>query len=1130
MMHHWIVTHLFACVLAVVMFGGASNAFAQDTDRSWVTKIISVQGRVVAQRKNETGWQTVKVNDTLFAGDRIRVEANSRAGIVLSNDAVLRLDQNTTLVFTEIKKEMTFIFRLLKGAANFFSRRPRSLNILTPFANGVVEGTEFYVQVDLEKTRIDLFEGRILAENQYGQLQLAKGQGAVATAHSAPQRRVLVQPRDSVQWALYYPPVPALGPDDVSSELQASLAAFNQGRPLEALNALQQVEEDARDTRFYIHRAALRLHVGRVSMAENDIRQALTLEPENGQALALRAIISVVQNRKAEGMDAARQAVQRSPASAAAHIALSYAHQAGFDLANAVDAARAAVAQSPENGTAWARLAELRLSTGQLDSSIRAARKAAELNPHVAHAHTVLGFAYLTQIKTDKARAAFDQAISLDSAAPLPRLGLGLAKIRDGELKQGRGEIEIAAGLDPANALIRSYLGKAYFDEKRGPLDGKQLDIAKTLDPNDPTPWYYDAIRKQSLNRPVEALQDLQRSIELNDNRAVYRSRLLLDDDLAARSAGLGRIYSDLGFEQLALSEGWKSINTHHGDHSGHRLLADSYSKLRGHDIARASELLQSQLLQPLNLTPLQPQLGETELLIPEGAGPAKVSFNEFNPLFTNDGVKLQTSGVGGSNNTFGDEMTLSGLYKRFSYSLGQLHYKTDGFRDNNDLTYDIYNVFAQVAPSARSSVQVEYRSRKDERGDLRMFFDPESFAPNKRTQEEQDSVRIGGNLRLNAHDNLVVSLIHSELDLRITDNTETVDPFFEFTTDTDINTDIDANSGELQYLRQSNRYTLITGLGYVDQDRDEKSLLVATTTIPPFPPTVNPVQSAENSDTRNTNAYIYTHLEVMKALTWTLGVSYDAFQSRVLEEDKLSPKTGILWSPHRALTFRAAWFQNIKRPLLTGQTIEPTQIAGFNQFFDDFHGSETERYGVAVDVKMADGLFGGIEFSWRNVDLALFDVTTRVTTIEEQGEEFHRVYFNWMLYDCLAFSVEGFWEEYDNSGLTTPTPFELTTYRYPIGISYQSPIGLYAKVLGTYVDQEMKNTGGGLSQSDNFWVVDATIGYRFPGRLGTIVFGVKNAFDEAFSFQDYNFNTDKALTPFYVPDAQVFGQITLAF
>src|SRR5262249_6217101 len=109
---------------------------------------------------------------------------------------------------------------------------------------------------------------------------------------------------------------------------------------------------------------------------------------------------------------------------------------------------------------------------------------------------------------------------------------------------------------DPNNALIRSYLGKAYFEEKRTGLDEREYAVAKELDPKDPTPWFYDAITKQTTNRPVEALHDLQQAIERNDNRAVYRSRLLLDAELAPRSATLGRIYRDLASQQLPWGEG----------------------------------------------------------------------------------------------------------------------------------------------------------------------------------------------------------------------------------------------------------------------------------------------------------------------------------------------------------------------------------------------------------------------------------------------------------------------------------------------------------------------------------------------------------------------------------------------
>src|SRR5437763_8950888 len=203
---------------------------------------------------------------------------------------------------------------------------------------------------------------------------------------------------------------------------------------------------------------------------------------------------------------------------------------------------------------------------------------------------------------------------------------------------------------------------------------------AKTEDPRDPTPYFYDAIRKQTTNRPVEALQDLQKAIELNDNRAVYRSRLLLDSDLAARSAALGRIYSDLGFQQLALVEGWKSVNTDPTNFSAHRFLADSYSVLPRHEIARVSELLQSQLLQPLNTTPIQPHLAESNLPLISAGGPGGLSFNEFNPIFNRDGVTFQMSGLAGENSTYAGEGVLSGIYKNVVFSLVGFYFQTDGW------------------------------------------------------------------------------------------------------------------------------------------------------------------------------------------------------------------------------------------------------------------------------------------------------------------------------------------------------------------------------------------------------------------------------------------------------------------
>ncbi|HAY39842.1 MAG TPA: TonB-dependent receptor, partial [Desulfobacteraceae bacterium] len=385
------------------------------------------------------------------------------------------------------------------------------------------------------------------------------------------------------------------------------------------------------------------------------------------------------------------------------------------------------------------------------------------LDPNLSRTQSVLGFAYLTQLKTKESKKAFEKAIELDQAAPLPRLGLGLAKIRDGDLQDGGREIEIAASLDPNNSIVRSYLGKVYYEEKRGKLDGREYAVAKELDPQDPTPWFYDAIRKQTINRPVEALQDLQKAIELNDNRAVYRSRLLLDSDLAARSSSLARVYNNLGFQQLGLVEGFKSVNTDPGNFSAHRFLADTYSVLPNHEIARVSELLQSQLLQPVNITPLQPQQAESNLKIFEGLGPSALSFNEFNPLFQRNRVALQASGVVGGNSTQGNDLIFSGVYGRTSFSIGQFHGETDGFRENNDQKQNIYNVFAQASLSHKTSLQVEYRSTDKETGDLSRLFDPDNFLSNQRITRDTESFRFGFHHAFSPNSDFIASIIYQD-------------------------------------------------------------------------------------------------------------------------------------------------------------------------------------------------------------------------------------------------------------------------------------------------------------------------------------------------------------------------------
>jgi tetratricopeptide (TPR) repeat protein len=951
-----------------------------------------------------------------------------------------------------------------------------------------------------------VFEGAVLAQNTAGSLTLQSGQSAVAEAGRAPVLRTVARPRDAVQWALYFPPVLYTPPGAAAPP--------------------------PNDPRLYTQRASKLLAVGRVEEAGAEINRALALDPKAGDALALQTIVLIVQNQKEKAFETADRAISADPNSATARIALSYARQARFDLDGARASLEEAVRLDPANALAWARLAEIEASFGRLGQSLEAAKRAVAIDPNLSRTQTVLGFAYLAQVETTQAREAFDKAISFDQADPLPRLGMGLAIIREGNLEDGGRQIEIAASLDPNNSLIRSYLGKTYFEEKRTGLDEREYAIAKELDPNDPTPHFYDAIAKQTTNRPVEALQNYEKAIELNDNRAVFRSQLLLDSDLAARSAAVARIYSDLGFQQLGLVEGWKSVNTDPSNFSAHRFLADSYSILPRHEIARVSELLQSQLLQPINITPIQPRLSESNLFLVSAQGPTSLSFNEFNPLFNRNQVALQASGIVGSNSTLGNELVASGIYNRASFSVGQYYNDTDGFRDNAQLTDKIYNVFGQYQLSYKTSIQGEYRYRDTENGDIQLRFFDDGYDPNLDEQEKVRSGRLGFRHAFTPSSNLIGNFSYQKADLRNQTSLEPLVPSI------DIKEDGDAYGAELSYLHRWNFLNVVAGAGYFDVDTRDK---LTTEVFLPLPPPIPPVQITDRQqfdrDVHHTNLYLYSNTRLPYEVTLTLGASgdfFDADSPDQKDKDQFNPKFGATWNPLPDTTLRAAAFRVLKRTLITDQTLEPTQVAGFNQFFDQTNATDSWRYGAAADQKISRNLFSGVELTYSdlNIPFSQVDPFTGVSDLKNANweEKQLRTYLFWTPHEWFSLSAEFQWERLEREKDLSEYAKNVTTYSVPLGINFFHPSGLSATFKATYIDQngsfsrpfDVTNYEDG---NDDFWLLDAAISYRLPKRYGFITVGAANLTDEKFEYFDSDINN-----PHILPDRFFFGKVTLAF
>lgn len=1056
-------------------------------------QVVSVLG--TAEVLREGRWQPVDAGAALAAGEVVRTGAGSRVAVLLANGSQLKLNANSQLELKRIAppsegllpttQMLQSVLRVLNGEI-WVRNGGEPLDIQTVPATASIRGTEFTLAAGPgDAARLAVLDGLVEFSNPQGSVLVAANEQATVKLGEAPRKTVLLNPLDAVQWSLYYP-APVSG-------------------------SVERVH-DPQSSRYWTQAAQTALLRGEVPQARQALDRALALEPHDAAAYSLRSNVELTQNRKADARADAERAVAADPGSSAAYLSLSLVQQAEFDLDAALASARQAVELDPGNVRALVQESSLLFGMGRLKEAAKVAERARRQAPDDAMVNTIWGFLQLARNRVEDARETFQAAIAQDSTLGLPHLGLGLALFRRNQTEAAVAEMRKAALLEPKVSLYNSYLGKAFYEVKDDRRAQKYLDVAKELDPRDPTPWLYDATRRQTINRPGEALDSVEKSIELNDNRMVYRSRLLLDDDRATREATLARIYESLGFEPLAREKAAQSLSLDPTNYSAHRFLSDSYASRPGYEIARVSELLQAQLLQPININPIQPSLVATNLHTLARTGLTQMAFNEYMSLFERDQTQLYASGVGGNNGTWGDEVVVSGVNGPFSYSLGQFRYQTDGFRPNSDFQHDLYDVFIQAAVTPEFNVQAEYRHRQSDYGDLNFNFDG-SFDPTSRDSLNEDIGRIGARYSVSPQNTLIASLIYADRD----------HPFSYLTENGEfrLKNQLEGWQGELQWLYKADSFNVITGIGVY---QDEFSTLYLGEVFDEFP-------------TDHKTAYGYTNVQLAKNIVATLGAAYDAYDSQYFSLNQFNPKIGLRWSITNHLALRAAAFEVVKRDLLVNQTVEPTQVAGFNQFFDDANGTSSKNYGIGLDARFARTVFGGLEFMRRDLDIP-FGGGPGPFDFEKYQFDLSRAYLNWLVDRNWSVTLEYLYQGLTMQGgqfLRTTYPTQLDTSRLPLNIRYFDPSGFFAGAGATYVYQRMdydaEANPAAVSGDSDFVLFDAMVGYRLPKRWGILALEGRNLTDKRFQYQDYSFMTaSNNLDPQFLPERTVLGRFILNF
>jgi tetratricopeptide (TPR) repeat protein len=983
---------------------------------------------------------------------------------------------------------------VIAGQHYFSSRSPKDYGkIETPTVTAAIRGTEFAVDVAANgTTTITMIEGIVDASNQFGRLQVAAGEQAFIEPGHAPTKRVVVRPRDAVSWSLYYPRV--LGGADAAR-----------------LGRLGAAGQD-------LARASELLAVGQVGEATALIGKAREAHPNDPLALALASIVDLVADRKTEALDGAKRAVEADPSSSTAALALSFAEQAHFDIAKAREMAESAARLDPESAEAQARVAELRLAEGDVEGAREAADRAVRRDPGSARALAVLGFVQLAQLRSKEALASFEQAVAADPSFPLAHLGLGIARLRS-DLRAGREEIQTAVILDPEISLYRSYLSKAYFEERRpGPAE-KELAAAKELDPEDPTPWLYSAILKRTYNRPVEGLHELDQSIERNDRRAVYRSRLLLDEDLAVRSADLAGIYNDLGFDQLGMVTARQSADFDQSNYSSHLFLSGTYRNLPGFSPAFLSETLQSRIYQPVSVNAVRPDTVNES-----------VSFNEYTALFDRPRLRGFASLRYGDTDTDlptaldsleldnsssqGGDATVTFNQDRLAGAVSYQKFTSDGFRVNNDIDNDAIRAFVVLAPSQRDQLQLNVIDGTRDTGDLPLRDFP--VIPNQeRLSTDLTNVGLGYHRILSPASDLAISAIYN--DAEQTGSTPLLP-------DLSSKARLEGTQLEGQYVRRQSKLTWTGGAGYFDGEQEITSIDSGVST------------SLGKGDDQYANGYVYAKFRELGPVELTAGLSYEDVTAPVgllpprdsqiqpaavlFEDNQISPKLGLSARLAPKTVLRATAYSRLTPAIGRLQTLEPTQVAGFNQFFDDPGGTNSKNYGIGLDQQFSSRVFLGFSALRRDLEIPEADCASpdpdfrcigQVASgvVERTSDDWlGNVYVNGTVGKTLALGLDYAYEErdFDFTEVDNLGAFNhlVRTHRVRPEARFFLPMGFFATARATYYDQHVDQVdpafGAGSVDSD-FWIGDVGLGYRLPERWGSVTLTALNVTDREFVF-----------------------------
>jgi len=790
--------------------------------------------------------------------------------------------------------------------------------------------------------------------------------------------------------------------------------------------------------------------------------------------------------------------------------------QASREMGSAQAILLEANALHPSNGLILEKLAELAFTNGDTSQALRYLDEASKTGTNSPNSDLLRGFIKLAQKETDQALQIFSDIIK-HSGDPQAFFGAALAHIAKGDSATGEKLLIKAAHLDPQSSIYRSYLAKVFYHNNKAQLADRELGEAISRDENDPTPWLYRSYLRREQNRPVEALQDLESSIAKNDNRAVYRSSNLLDQDAAVRGVSLAEVFKDLGFKEIGRVEALKSLNSDYSNGAAHKFLAETQDEIFDADAALSEKRI-SDLLSPLTLNSLE-SIANT------------ASFNEYSSLFNQNEDRTSLSA---SFDSRADLYSMEALYATISDRLGgALALSTDlggGSKHGDSLrdyrlsgtTHILPDEFNKFIVTGRGQFREEdYAAAEDQEVDFKTgganaawvsHISPEVTTIIQSTFDRSGEYAKGYGL----NESIYSTQVFNEL-------TDTL--VSDIIHDRDRESFITTAKQEAQLIWDTPWLSTIATASLTNQDVDKfADSLVIEDSLGELAGNDVHLRSSARNDLTSSSGSVYSTAHILDWLHLTAGLALERVEFARTEippyvsdqdsETELNPKFGVMAELPYNFTLRSSYTETLLKSSVEDQySIEPTSVGGVTQRFNDLAGTSARNVGVGLDWKIPGSTYIGGELISRRlsepyaittseftVDFDLGETRDSVTVDEFGDNHIKQNLARGYVYNILtnrlvsAFDYRYVKQEFTDSEVGGFTDDQRLSHTF----RYFLCNGIFLMNRASWRYQEREESVVLEDGKDISWIFDLGVGYRLPKRSGTVALEVRNILGES--------------------------------